>query len=123
MPDPRHLLGMQAEEATAAWLMTRGWTVVARRWRSPEGEIDLVAIDRDGVLVAVEVKLCSTGRSGDALESVDRRRLGRLRAALSRFARMPQCPAHDGLRIDLVAVRPASGGHWRLAHHPAIEAW
>jgi putative endonuclease len=123
MPDPRHLLGVQAEDATASWLMTRGWTVVARRWRSPEGEIDLVAIDADGVLVAVEVKLRSTGRSGDPLESVDRRRLGRLRAALGRFGGMPSCPAHDGLRIDLVAVRPATAGQWRLAHHPAIEAW
>lgn len=123
MPDPRHLLGLQAEEATANWLMTRGWTVVARRWRSPEGEIDLVAIDGDGVLVAVEVKLRSTGRSGDPLESVDRRRLRRLRAALGRFGRMSHCPAHDGLRIDLVAVRPVAAGQWRLAHHPAIEAW
>jgi putative endonuclease len=123
VPDQRHLLGLRAEEATAAWLTMRGWTILGRRWRCPEGEIDLVAIDPEGVLVAVEVKMRSTGRSGDPLESVDRRRLRRLRAALGHFGRTPQCDAHTGMRIDLVAVVPAAEGQWRLAHHPAIEAW
>lgn len=123
MPDPRHLLGLRAEEATAAWLTGRGWTILGRRWRCPEGEIDIIALDADGVLVAVEVKVRSTGRSGDPAESVDRRRLHRLRAALGFFGAMPQCATHDGLRIDLVAVRPADGDTWRLSRHPAIEAW
>ena len=123
MPDPRHLLGLRAEDATAAWLTRRGWTILGRRWRCPEGEIDIVAIDADAVLVAVEVKLRSTGRSGDSLDSVDRRRLRRLRAALGRFRASPECTTHDGLRIDLVAVRRADGDLWRLSHHPAIEAW
>jgi putative endonuclease len=123
MPDSRHLLGLRAEDATAAWLTRRGWTILGRRWRCPDGEIDIIAIDADGVLVAVEVKVRTTGRSGGPLESVDRRRLHRLRAALGRFGAMPQCAAHDGLRIDLVAVRPAEGDLWRLAHHPAIGAW
>ena len=123
MPDPRHLLGLRAEDATAAWLMERGWTILGRRWRCPEGEIDIVAIDAEAVLVAVEVKLRSTGRSGDPVESVDTRRLRRLRAALGRFGASPQCTAHDGLRIDLVALRRADGDRWRLSHHPAIEAW
>ncbi|MGZ6300397.1 MAG: YraN family protein, partial [Candidatus Limnocylindria bacterium] len=41
MPDPRHTLGERAEAAVAAWLAARGWTILARRWRCPEGEIDL----------------------------------------------------------------------------------
>jgi putative endonuclease len=123
MPDPRHQLGLRAEEATAVWLTGRGWTILGRRWRCPEGEIDIIAVDAEGVLVAVEVKLRSTGRSGDPVESVDRRRLRRLRAALGRFGALPRCASHEGLRIDLVAVRPADGDTWRLSRHPAIEAW
>lgn len=123
MPNPRHLLGLRAEDATAAWLTTRGWTVLARRWRCPEGELDLVALDPGGVLVAIEVKLRRGGRAGDPLESVDRRRLRRLRAALGRFRGSAPWPAGDGVRIDLVSVRPAAGGRWRLAHHLGIDAW
>ncbi len=123
MPDPRHLLGQRAEDATAAWLRTRGWTILARRWRCPEGELDLVALDPDGVLVAIEVKLRRAGRAGDPLESVDWRRLRRLRAALGRFRGAAPWPTGDGLRIDLVAVRPTGDGRWRLAHHFSIDAW
>jgi putative endonuclease len=123
VPDPRHLLGLRAEDATAAWLTGRGWTILGRRWRCPEGEIDIVAIDADAVLVAVEVKLRSTDRSGDPLESVDRGRLRRLRAALGRFGESPECTTHEGLRIDLVAVRRVDGDLWQLSRHPAIAAW
>lgn len=123
MPDPRHALGERAEELVAAWLSARGWTILARRWRCPQGELDLVAHDPDGVLVAIEVKLRRTGRSGDPSESIDRHRLQRLRSALGRFAAEGQAPFSEGMRVDLVAVRLAEGGGWRLTHQRAIDAW
>lgn len=123
MPDPRHQLGLRAEEATAAWLTARGWRMLAHRWRCPEGELDLVAFDPDGFLVAIEVKLRRGERAGGPLESVDRRRLRRLRAALGRFRATEPMGRGEGLRIDMVAVRPTANGRWRLAHHPAIDAW
>ena len=123
MPDPRHALGERAEEVVAAWLSTRGWTVLARRWRCPQGELDLVAWDPDGVLVAIEVKLRRTGRAGGPSESVDRHRLQRLRSALGRFAAEARAPVGEGMRVDLVAVRPADGGRWRLTHQRAIDGW
>jgi putative endonuclease len=123
VPDPRHALGERAEEVVAAWLSGRGWTVLARRWRCPQGELDLVAWDPDGVLVAIEVKLRRTGRAGGPSESVDRHRLQRLRSALGRFAAEARAPVGEGMRVDLVAVRPADGGRWRLTHQRAIDGW
>jgi putative endonuclease len=122
VPDPRHALGERAEAVTAAWLQTRGWTILARRWRCPDGELDLVARDLDVVLVAIEVKVRQTGRAGDPLESVDRYRLRRLRTALGRF-RSEVPDAVGELRIDLVALRPGGQGRWRLTHQRAIDAW
>ena len=123
MPDPRHTLGLRAEEAAAAWLTGRGWAVLARRWRCPDGELDLVGRDADGVLVAVEVKVRRTGRAGSPLETVDRRRLRRLRSALGRFVAESAFPTPHGLRVDLVAVRREQDGRWRLSHHRGIDAW
>jgi len=123
VPDPRHALGERAEEVVAAWLSARGWTILARRWRCPQGELDLVARDPDGVLVAVEVKLRRTGRSGGPSESIDRHRLQRLRSALGRFVADARAPVGEGMRLDLVAVRPDEGGRWRLTHQRAIDAW
>lgn len=123
MPNPRHALGERAEEAAVRWLVVCGWTILARRWRCSEGELDLVARDPELVLVAVEVKLRRTGRAGSPLESIDLRRLRRLRAALGRFVAEVHEPTPAGLRVDLVALRKADDGGWRLNHHRGIDAW
>ena len=123
MPDPRHILGHRAEQATATWLATRGWTILARRWRCADSELDIVALDPDGVLVAVEVKLRRGARAGDPLESIDRLRRRRLRMALGRYRTEMPMAVGEGLRIDLVAVRPATDGAWRVTHHRGVDAW
>ncbi len=122
MPNPRHELGERAEAAVAVWLEHEGWRILARRWRVPEGELDLVCLDPGGVLVGVEVRARRTSRTGSPLESVDQRRVSRLRAALARYASEADI-RHSGLRADLVTVVPEPTGDWRLARHPAIDVW
>ncbi|HET6381584.1 MAG TPA: YraN family protein [candidate division Zixibacteria bacterium] len=122
MTDPRHALGLRAEEAAAAWLTRQGWTVLERRWRGPGGELDLVCRDPGGTLVGVEVKLRTTGRAGVGAESVDRRRLGRLRRALAAYAVDGGAPATD-LRLDLITLDRVDDGRWRLRHLPCVDAW
>jgi putative endonuclease len=107
--------------AVATWLAAQGWNVLERRWRCPAGEIDLVCRDRAGTLVGVEVKLRSTGRAGTGAESIDARRLGRLRAVIATYARLGSPAA--GLRVDLVTVTPEADGRWRVRRLPAIDGW
>jgi putative endonuclease len=121
MPDPRHELGRRAEVAAAAWLTGKGWRVLARRWRSASGELDLVCLDQGGTLVAVEVKLRRSERAGTAVEAVDHHRLVRLRRTVADYARQEQVGA-AGLRIDLVTVTPAVNG-WRLRWMRGVDAW
>ena len=123
MPNPPHALGARAEDVATAWLASRGWTILARRWRCPQGELDIVARDPELMLVAVEVKGRRTSHTGGPLESVDRRRLARLRSALGRFAAESRLPMGGGWRVDVVAVRRGDDGRWRLSHHPGIDAW
>src|SRR6266851_4978697 len=47
--------GLSAESRAAALLIAKGYRILARRFRTPLGEIDIVA-RRRGVLVFVEVK-------------------------------------------------------------------
>lgn len=124
MTDPRHALGLRIEEAAADWLARAGWSVVARRARSAGGgEVDILGVDPEGVLVAVEVRARRSDRTGPAVTSVDIRRVARLRRTLGAFATSTQVP-HRGLRIDLVAAEPMPGseGSWRLTRVPGIDA-
>lgn len=123
MSDPRRLRGQTAERLVAAWLTESGWTILAQNWRTPEGELDLVCRDPLGTLVGVEVKCRTSERAGSALESVDRRRIGRLRRALARYASTSQGDPGAGLRIDLVSVTPGSDHDWRLQRFGGVAAW
>ncbi len=116
MSDPRHLIGHAAEAAVARWLSEAGWRVIDRRARPKgHGELDIVAMDPQGVLVGIECRARHTDRFGRAGESVDRRRVDRLRRALAAYAANGAAP-HLGLRIDLVTARPEQGdaARWRL---------
>src|ERR1700687_4757588 len=58
-PSPKRLAafrrGLSAETRAALLLLAKGYRILARRWQSPVGEIDIVA-RRRRVLVFVEVK-------------------------------------------------------------------
>jgi putative endonuclease len=71
-------LGLSAETRAAALLLVKGFRIVARRWRSPVGEIDLV-VRRGRLLVFVEVK--ARGAFDDAAEAVTERQRRRIAAA------------------------------------------
>jgi Holliday junction resolvase-like predicted endonuclease len=123
MSDPRHALGESVEAAVADWLTRAGWTIVARRVRSAGGgEVDIVAVDAERILVAVEVRARRHERPGSAEESVDGRRVARMRRTLATIA--PSAPPHAGLRIDLVTAGPAGrdDARWRLRRTAGIDA-
>ena len=75
----RHFgLGISAESRAAAWLIAHGYRILARRWKSPLGEIDIIAARRH-LLIFVEVKARAT--LDDAAESVTERQKQRIAAA------------------------------------------
>jgi putative endonuclease len=124
MGDARHDLGIAAEAAVAGWLERSGWVVLGRRVRSAGGgEVDLVALDPDRCLVAIEVRARRTARTGIGSEPIDHRRTGRTGRTLVAFAASSGI-AHGALRIDLVSVMPEPGNAatWRLRRIPDIGA-
>ena len=69
-------LGISAESRAAAYLIAKGFRILARRWRSPVGEIDIIAARRY-LLIFVEVK--ARDKFDDAAWSVtDRHRIALL---------------------------------------------
>jgi putative endonuclease len=97
--------GLSAESRAAAYLIAKGHRIVARRWRSPVGEIDIVA-RRRGTLIFVEVK--ARERLDDAAEAVIVRQQRRIIAAAEAWLAAHPEDANRDIRFDVVLVAPKS---------------
>lgn len=76
----RRQFGNKGEEDAAAFLLKQGWTILEKQYRSPFGEVDLIALDRD-IVVFVEVKSRRSSAYGFPEESVTKRKRRHLAAA------------------------------------------
>lgn len=92
-------------EGVAAWyLRLKGWRILARRVKTPRGEVDLVA--RRGRMVAfVEVKWRGSAKELD--HAIDEYRLRRVAAAAQAIASRFVRPG-DLQRIDVLLLAPGS---------------
>jgi putative endonuclease len=95
--------GISAESRAAMLLIAKGFRILDRRWRSPVGEIDIIA-RRRSLLIFVEVKARAT--IDDAAWSVtDRQRVRIIQAAQAWLARNTDDRIRD-IRFDAVLVAP-----------------
>ena len=99
--DRRRQVGKDGEDRAAAYLQKLGYRILARNWRHPIGELDLVAMDH-AELVAVEVRSLESSNLLFPEESVGphkQRQLARLATAYVQHAK------HEGdWRIDVIAI-------------------
>ncbi len=96
-------LGLSAESRAAMFLIAKGYRIVARRWKTPFGEIDIVA-RRRRALVFVEVK--ARAHADDAAEAVTERGKRRIVAAAELWLAHNPDDAQREIRFDVVLVTP-----------------
>ena len=95
--------GRRSETLAAWWLRLKGYRILARGYRTPVGEVDLIA-RRGRVLAMVEVK--QRARTGDALEAIGRRQQARIVRAAEAFLQRHRSLAHLELRFDSLVIVP-----------------
>lgn len=96
----RDARGRRAEWFAAGWLQLKGYRILARRFATPVGEIDLIA-RRGGLLVFVEVKQRET--LANALAAVRPAQQRRIERAASYFLAGRADLATLDMRFDVVA--------------------
>src|SRR5260370_24846283 len=109
MPRPERVeafqRGLSAESRAALLLIAKAYRILARRWKTPFGEIDIVA-RRRGILVFVEVK--ARASADDAMEAVTERTKRRIVSAAEIW--LPRCPARPNCVVrSSVCIVPS--GH------------
>ena len=108
--------GQKGERRAAAFLRLRGYRILERNYRVPQGEIDLVARKGD-TLVFVEVKTRKDDSHGTPIEAVSPMKVRRVSAAAAIY--LAGCPDDYGAcRFDIVAVGPERNWlGWPKVHH------
>lgn len=108
------MLGRRGEELAAVYLKAQGMRIVDRNWRCAEGEIDIVALDGDTLVIA-EVKTRRSVAFGHPFESVGADKLARLHRLASAW-----CRDHDLRmplrRVDVIAVLDDGVGAPAMEH-------
>ena len=109
---PAQVAGGSAEDEAARFLQRQGLAIVARNYRTRQGEIDLVATDGKG-LVFVEVRMRMGGAFGGALASITPNKRRRIIAAAKHYlmslGREPDC------RFDVIAIDEGGAPEWHQA--------
>ena len=110
-------IGDLGERIAEAFLILKGYGILRRNFRYAGREIDLLA-QKEGKLIAVEVKLRRGARFGRAAESIDRRKLARIRVALAGALANARSTLRP--RIDVIVIDMDEGRSEMVVRH--IEA-
>ena len=95
--------GLSAESRAAAYLMAKGYRILAKRFRTPHGEIELVARKRN-LLVFVEVKArASLDEAAYAVTPRQQQRI--INAAQGWLMAHPEHAEFD-MRFDAMLIAP-----------------
>ena len=108
---PKQRAGDAAEDAAARHLTAAGCGIVARNARYRDGEVDLVARERD-LLVFVEVRMRGSSRFGGAAVSVDSLKQKRIARAAQRWLLREYGERWPACRFDVVTVDGGGTIEW-----------
>jgi putative endonuclease len=107
-------VGKYGEDLAARHLIGTGFTILQRNWRCDSGELDIVALDGD-TLVIVEVKTRTSIAFGLPAEAITPRKAEKLRELAVRWLQQNPGGGRD-VRFDLVSVVLAKRGGPQLEH-------
>jgi len=103
----RLALGRLGEETAAEYLMQEGMQILHRNYRTPRGEIDLLALI-NGTLVVVEVKSRRSDLYGEGYEAVTIAKQRKLRQLTSMFLSGSDT-YYSSIRFDVISLLFDSG--------------
>lgn len=113
-PQAEHLkLGSAAENAAADFLQQQGLKLIARNFRCPYGEIDLIMQDGK-TLVFIEVRLRNSNNFGGAAMSITQSKQQKLKRSAERYM---QIHGECACRFDAVLMQTIDTGTLEWVHN------
>ncbi|MFY9208527.1 MAG: YraN family protein [Candidatus Nanopelagicales bacterium] len=111
---PKDALGKYGEELATRYLSKNGMVILERNWRCDIGELDVIARDKDD-LVICEVKTRRSTVFGEPVEAVTPRKVRRMRGLALRWLETKSVSPR-GIRFDVVGVLAPVVGPPTITH-------
>lgn len=106
MQNSKQLLGATGEEIAVDYLVSQGYVVFDRNWRSKSGEIDIIASEKfnsQDELIFIEVKTRSSRDYGDPIEAITSTKYLRMyRLALEWLSE--NSASREAWRLDVISI-------------------
>src|SRR3989338_2211309 len=97
-------LGFVAEKIAGEFLEKRGYKILARNYRKPWGEIDIVC-EKEGIVVFVEVKANKSAAAGFEPElRADWKKMAKVQRTAETFLASKQYESEQEWQLDIVSV-------------------
>lgn len=111
-----HELGKWGEDVAAQFLQSKGFKILARNWCCEAGELDIIALDNDTIVI-VEVRTRSSDAFGTPEESLTQQKRRHLEKSALAFLQ-EQDHLDVAWRIDVIAIDAFQHGTVdRISHY------
>ncbi len=122
-------IGKLGEQAAVKFIESQNFKVIFKNWRCPEGELDIIAIDKSTlVIIEVKTRLAETSHNFSPFEAIDSRKEAQLKRVANRLVfleRLKIKPYHPtAIRFDAVGVLYSlAGGTPSFTFHHLQDAF
>ncbi len=96
-------IGEKGEALACRYLQKQGWTVIFRNYRTPFGELDIIARKRD-MLAFVEVKTRTSSDYGWPSQAVDSKKQRRLWLSAQFFLKRNPGLSDLAMQMDIIEI-------------------
>ena len=115
----KQLIGALGEDFVAKYLVAKNYQILDRNWRIRDGEIDLVAMSENGIVVFIEVKTRTSITFGHPLEAITRDKAYRLQRLALAWLTVHHKWGFE-YRIDAAAVLISKGEKFEIDYRIAV---
>ncbi len=123
MVTSRSELGVLGEDFASEYLKKLGWDIIERNHREKWGELDIIAMSNEGVLVFVEVKTMRGDGKGILApeDQMTKSKFKKFSRVASMYAEMNESLVKDekGWRMDVIALNQKNDG-FDLRHYENV---
>lgn len=96
--------GLEAEIWARDFLRQKGLALVATNYAAPCGELDIIAKEKDGCLVFVEVRYRKNTAFGQPYETIDKRKQKKIHATALHFLQSKGYGLDHACRVDIISI-------------------